>query len=67
MLIGAPEVSFFVPDYGHFCQKCPSLRAQNGISGALTKILRPLLYVRHSPKIMKLPLVLSIYHFWLGF
>ena len=39
----SPKVLFFVPEYGHFCQKCPSLHAQNGISGARLKILRPLL------------------------
>ena len=60
--IGAPKVSFFVPEYGHFCKKCPSLRAQNGILGAQTKILRPLLKVQHLLKMMELPLVLIIYH-----
>ena len=33
----------FVSKHGHFCQKCPSLHAQKGISGTRTKILRPLL------------------------
>ena len=25
---GHPKCHFFVPEYGHFCQKCPYLRAQ---------------------------------------
>ena len=31
------------------------------------KILRPLEYVQDPQNFMELPLVLSIYHFWLGF
>ena len=39
---------------------------KNGTSGAQTKILRPLLKAQHPPKMMKLPFVLSVYHFWMG-
>ena len=40
---------------------------KNSTSGAQMKILLPLLYVQHPPKMMDLPLVLSVYHFWVGF
>ena len=40
---GHPKVLFFVPEVGHFYQKCQSLHAQNSISGARMKILIPLI------------------------
>ena len=40
---------------------------KNGTLGARTKIWRPLLQVQHSTKMMKLSLVLSVFHFWEGF
>ena len=40
---------------------------KNDTSGARTKILRPLLKGQHPLKMMELPFVLSVYHFWMGF
>ena len=63
-LSGHPKCHFWAHKDGHFWHFQVS---KNCTSGARTKILRPLLYVLLPPKMMESPLVLSIYHFWMGY
>ena len=52
---------------GTFAKSAHLYVPKNATSATRTEILLPLLYVQHPPKMMELPLVLSVYHFWVGF
>ena len=49
-LFGHPKCHFFVPEYGHFCQKCPSLCAQKWHFGYPNEISLATFIIPTSPK-----------------
>ena len=62
-----PPKKFWALKDGHYCRKCPSLRAQKWHFGCPKENSETTFISPTSPKMMELHLVSSVFHFWMGF